>query len=242
VLDTIIQSYVMAETINIPVMVVLDAFYQSHTSENVWVPDQNLVDEFLPKKPKHEMQVDFNQYKSIGGMVPPGHYDKLNYYYWKDINKVESLSETIAEEFAKRFGRYYGNIETVNINRNTKMVLVTLSSITTTTRGVLKKYPEIGLLKIRLMKPFPKNTVVNALSRIAEDVPVAVIERNFMGDNDGALMMEMKRALYDCDRKFKLYGFYAGLGGRDVPPVTIEKIIHRLKHNPKEQNWIDFEK
>jgi pyruvate/2-oxoacid:ferredoxin oxidoreductase alpha subunit len=242
VLDTIIQSYLLTETINIPVMVVLDAFYQSHTSENVWVPSQKLVDEFLPAKGRIDMQIDLSQNKSIGGMVPPGHYDKLNYHYWKDINKVESLSETIAEEFGKKFGRYYGNVEAINLNRNTKLVLVTLSSITTTTRGLLTKHSEVGLLKIRLLRPFPKNAVIKALSEVSDKVPVAVVERNFMGDNEGALMMEMKRALYDSDKRFKLFGFYAGLGGRDVPPVTIEKIIHRLQHNPSEQNWIDFEK
>ncbi len=242
VIDTIIQSYLLSETLKIPVMVVLDAFYQSHTSENVWVPDQSLVDSFLPEKPKHEMMVDFNNPKSMGGMVPPDHYDKLNYHYWKDMNKVENLSETIAEEFANQFGRYYGNIEPVNINKDTKLVLVTLSSITTTVRGVLKKYPEVGLLKIRLMKPFPKKGVLHALGDLSDNVPLAIIERNFMGDNEGALIMEMKRALYDSGRSLRMFDFYTGLGGKDVPPVTIEKIIHRALSNPKEQNWIDYEK
>lgn len=242
VLDTIIQSYLLSETLNIPVMVVLDAFYQSHTSENVWVPEQELVDEFLPKSRKRDMELDFLHPKSFGGMVPPAHYDKLNFNFWKDVNKVESLSETIAEEFAHRFGRHYGNVETVNIGKQTKVVLVTLSSITSTARGVIKKYPHVGLLKLRLFKPFPQQSVMEALRHLPKDAVLAVVERNFMGDREGALMMEMKRALYDADRKFKMYDFYTGLGGKDVPPVTIERIIHRALHEPQPVNWIDFEK
>ena len=242
VLDTIIQSYLLSETLNLPVMVVLDAFYQSHTSENVWIPDQDLVDEFLPPRNRREMQVDMENPKSFGGMVPAAHYDKLNYNFWKDMSKVESLSETIAEEFANRFGRHYGNIEAVNIGRQTKLVLVTISSITSTARGVIKKYPHVGLLKLRLFKPFPQQAVLETLRDLPDDAVLALVERNFLGDREGALMMEMKRALYGAERKFEMYDFFTGLGGKDVPPVTIERIIHRAQNEPDPVNWIDFEK
>lgn len=242
VMDTIIQSYLLSETLNIPVMVVLDAFYQSHTSENVWVPEQDLVDEFLPPPKPRDMQIDMQTPRAFGGMVPPAYYDKLNYNYWKDINKVESLSETIAGEFANRFGRYYGNVEAVNIGKQTRVVLVTISSITSTARGVIHKYPHVGLLKLRLFKPFPQQAVLDALRDLPEEAVLALVERNFLGDREGALMMEMKRALYGADRAYRMYDFYTGLGGKDVPPVTIEKIIHRALHAPLPVNWIDFEK
>ncbi len=48
VLDTVIQAFKVAETLLIPVMVVLDAFALSHTYEVVDVPDQALVDRYLP--------------------------------------------------------------------------------------------------------------------------------------------------------------------------------------------------
>ncbi|MBW2556257.1 MAG: pyruvate ferredoxin oxidoreductase, partial [Deltaproteobacteria bacterium] len=48
VFDTTLQAYRLAEAVNLPVMVVLDAFFLSHTFEPVDVPDQDLVDRFLP--------------------------------------------------------------------------------------------------------------------------------------------------------------------------------------------------
>ncbi len=242
VMDTIIQAYRLTEELNIPVMVVLDAFYQSHTSENVWVPEQKLVDEFLPKPKRRDMQLDLEDPKAFGGMVPPVHYDKLNFNFWKDMNRVESLSETIAEEFAGEFGRRYGNIEAVNITKKTKLVLVTISSITSTVRGVIKNHPEVGLLKIRLFKPFPQQAILKALRDLPEDATLAIVERNFLGDREGALMMEMKRALYNAPHRYRMFDFYTGLGGKDVPPATIERIIHRAQHEPAAVNWIDFEK
>jgi pyruvate/2-oxoacid:ferredoxin oxidoreductase alpha subunit len=240
VLDTIIQSYVLSETLNLPVMVVLDAFYQSHTSENVWVPSQNLVDEFLPPRAPRPMQIDLAEPKSFGGLVPPDHYYKLTYHFWKDICRVESLSETIAEAFAEKFGRRYGNVEAVNIGPHTKLVLVTVSSITSTARGVIKKYPEVGLLKLRLVRPFPRNSVREALKDLPQTAIIAAIERNFLGEPEGALLQEMRRAMYGTN--YRMYDFFAGIGGKDVPPTTIENIIFRAQHNPPTLNWVDLEK
>ncbi|HEX9728700.1 MAG TPA: hypothetical protein VGA37_09360, partial [Gemmatimonadales bacterium] len=48
VLDTTIQAFKLAETVDLPVMIVLDAFYLSHTSEPVDIPAQEAVDAFLP--------------------------------------------------------------------------------------------------------------------------------------------------------------------------------------------------
>jgi pyruvate/2-oxoacid:ferredoxin oxidoreductase alpha subunit len=238
VLDTIIQSYLLSEELNIPVMVVLDAFYQSHTSENVWIPSQEMVDRFLPPRPPAEMQLDLAQPKSFGGLVPPEHYYKFNYNTWKDTIRVEQLSAEIAERFARHFGRRYGNVEAVNIGPHTRLVLVAISSITTTARGVIRKYPDVGLLKLRLFKPFPQSSVLEALKDLPDDALLVPIERNFLGEREGAIMQEMKRALYG-HRNLRMVDFYAGVGGKDVPPVTIEKIIYRARREPAEINWVD---
>ncbi len=47
VLDTTLQAFRLAEIVNLPVMVVLDAFL-SHTYEPIDVPDQESADRFLP--------------------------------------------------------------------------------------------------------------------------------------------------------------------------------------------------
>ena len=239
VLDGIIQGYVIAEQLDIPVMIVLDAFYQSHTSENIWIPDIDLVDEYLPPKKKTGNEIDIDNPRSFGGMVPPEHYETFNYQYWRDIIKVEDLTNELGKKFGEHFGRDYYAIETTNIGPNTKMILVTISSITTTAKGVIKNHPEVGLIKLRLFKPFPKKSVLKALENLSEDTIIVNIDRNFLGDKEGALMHEMKRALYG--KAFKMYDVYAGLGGKDVPPSTIEKIIQKGFKDPEEVMWIDFE-
>lgn len=239
VLDTIIQSYKISEKLLLPSLVVLDAFYVSHTNENVFIPEQKLVDEYLPPRMKSESDIDIDNPKAFGGLVAPDMYDKFNRLFWEDINKVEEETVKAGEEFEKSFGRSYAAVEAVNIHPATKIILITLASITTTVRGVIQMHPEIGLLKIRLLKPFPKKSILKILKNVNDDCILVTIDRNFLGDNEGALMQEMKRALYGKNKK--LFGVYAGLGGRDVPPSTIEKIISIDFHSPETEEviWID---
>jgi hypothetical protein len=49
----------------------------------------------------------------------------------------------------------------------------------------------------------------------------------------------MKRALYG--KTYKMYDVYTGLGGKDVPPSTIEKVIQKGFEDPEDVMWIDFE-
>ena len=58
-LDTIIEAYRIAERVLLPVMVNLDGFFLSHTAEVVDLPEQCLVDEFLPPyEPRFKLDVN----------------------------------------------------------------------------------------------------------------------------------------------------------------------------------------
>ncbi len=238
VLDTVIQGYRLTEQLHVPVMVVLDAFYQSHTSENVWVPSPALVDRFLPPRRADEgMVIDPAEPRAFGGLVAPPFYNKFSYSNWEAVVQVEEQAEAIDRAFGEAFGRRHYNVEAVNIGPQTKLVLAAISSVATTVRGVLDRHPDVGLLKLRLFKPFPAASVRRALAPLAGGVPVATIERHFLGNREGALLQEMKQALYETPRP--LYDFYAGVGGKDVPPSTIERIIEMAKKGTADVNWVD---
>lgn len=238
VLDTIIQGYMLTERLNLPVMVVLDAFYQSHTSENVYIPEQSLVDEFLPPRDITKgMVIDLEKPKAFGGLIAPEFYNKFNYSTWETVGRVEAAAEQLDRDFGDRFGRCHYNVEAVNIGPHTRVVLVAVSSIVTTARGVARRYPDVGLLKVRLFKPFPRFSVRRALEGLPGNAVIAHIERNFLGDVEGALIQEMKRALYGKD--YRMVDFFAGVGGKDVQPSTIERIIGLARNDPPEVNWVD---
>ena len=66
ILDTFIQAFRIAETVNVPVMVCYDGFLLSHTVMPVDVPEQAAVDAFLPPRPAPLQVVDLADPRNIG--------------------------------------------------------------------------------------------------------------------------------------------------------------------------------
>ena len=73
VLDTVIQAYKVAETVDLPVMLVLDAFFLSHTYEAVHIPSQDETAEYLPPY-KPSIYLDVKDPHAFGGIVPQDVY------------------------------------------------------------------------------------------------------------------------------------------------------------------------
>ena len=93
------------------------------------------------------------------------------------------------------------------------------ATITSTTRLVLQKLREqgekVGLLKIRLFRPFPTDPLREALKNAKK---VAVIDRNFSFGASGIFAQELKAALCNFPSKPLVYGYIAGIGGRTPGP------------------------
>ncbi|HUT15437.1 MAG TPA: pyruvate ferredoxin oxidoreductase, partial [Anaerolineae bacterium] len=135
VLDTVIQAFKIAETINLPVMLVLDAFVLSHTSEPVNVPAQEMVDHFLPPyEPKFKL--DPGDPHAFNGLVTPADYMELRYKMQGAMERALAVTEEVGAEFGEAFGRRYDVIEKYRME-DAEIVLVTCSSITSTSRVVV---------------------------------------------------------------------------------------------------------
>ncbi|MEO0089264.1 MAG: pyruvate ferredoxin oxidoreductase [candidate division WOR-3 bacterium] len=224
VLDTTIQAFKIAETCLIPVMLVLDAFVLSHTSEPVDIPYQEDVDKFLPPyKPKYFL--DINDPRAFGGLTSPDHYYEIRYKIEEAHKKALKVSEEVDNDFYQIFGRKYGLVEAYHCE-DAKLILVTSGTITGTARQVIdeerSKGKRVGLLKIRLFRPSPISQIKEILTKAEK---VAVIDRNISFGHSGIFCQEIKSILYNEIRRPVVFGFVIGLGGRDVIPEDIQEII-----------------
>ena len=73
VLDSVIMAYKVAEKVLMPVMIVLDAFSLSHTYEIVDLPDQALVDRYLPPF-DYKYKLSVSDPHTYGGLTTPDWY------------------------------------------------------------------------------------------------------------------------------------------------------------------------
>ncbi len=221
VLDSVIQAYKVSEKVLLPTMIVLDAFVLSHTYETVDIPDQKLVDEYLPPyNPK--IKLDPDEPHTFGGLTDPEGYFELRYLIQEAIEKSKKEWVETGKEFKKLFGREYGLVETYMVD-DAEYLIVSSSTIASTARIAVDRLREkgmkVGLLRIRVFRPFPREEVVSIFKNIKKAV---VIDRNISFGAEGIFYQEVKSALYNEKNRPPIFGIITGLGGRDV---AVEDII-----------------
>lgn len=228
VLDTTLMAFRLAESVNLPVMVVLDAFFLSHTYEPVDVPDSATVAGFLPDiQPR--IVLDPENPCALNQLAPPGVYMEMRYNMHQAMENAAGEFETIEADFEDCFGRRYGAVERFLCD-DADIILVATGTIASTTRQFVRDQralgEHVGLLKIKCFRPFPA-ALIRACLRDAKKV--AVIDRNFSFGAGGIFAQEIQAALCPVYRRPKIFGFIAGLGGRDVTLDTMSEIYQHTK-------------
>jgi len=244
VLDTILQAYRIAETVRLPVMIVLDAFVLSHTSEPVEVPGMEEVDPFLPPYcPDYPM--DTQEPRSYSVIATPEHFFEFRYKIQRAMEEVPGVAKKVDDEFRARFGRGYGAIERYG-REEAEVLLMTSGTVTSTSRIVVKKLMEKGLsvagIKIKRFRPFPSEEIFEAIKGAKK---LAVIDRNLSAGVGGIFSQELRASLYSREERPPVFGFISGLGGRDITPELIEEAVqYTLDHHRPEEEilWLGLKR
>lgn len=230
-LDTTLQAYRLAEIVNLPVMVVLDAFFLSHTYEPVDVPSQEDVDEFLPPYAPKFMLDTANPY-SLNLVAPPNVYMEMRRSIQMAMEAVPAVFARVEEEFFERFGRRYGPVETYRCE-DADIVLVMAGTAAGTARMAIdlmrEKGEKVGLLRMKMFRPFPGEAL---REKLASAKKIAVLDRNCSFGAGGIFAQELKAALYGR-RSPPVYSYITGMGGRDVTVDTIVTMCAMTRDAPE---------
>jgi pyruvate/2-oxoacid:ferredoxin oxidoreductase alpha subunit len=237
--DTIVQAFKVAETVKLPVMLVLDAFFLSHTFEIVDILEPEDVRPFLPPY-RADVRIDVDDPHAFGNLASPNEYFELRYMIEKAMEDSRRVVREVDKEFEERFGRGYGIVKPYRCD-DAELILVTSGTVASTARAVVDEMRgegvRIGSLKVRLFRPFPFDEVYEVLSKAKK---VAVIDRNISFGHHGIFFQEIKSALYGRTN-VPIIGYITGLGGRDVTPNVIRSIAEKAmndKHPEPDINWI----
>ncbi len=227
ILDTIIQAYKIAETVYIPVMVCYDGYVLSHTEMPVEIPSQAVVDKFLPPYKPHTTLDPANpkNYNLVTladprinaeGVLCHG-YMELRYLLQEALQNSTKTITDAGKEFGKLFGRDYSSLFWEDGVDGADIVIVAMGSLAmeaTMTADMLRdEGHKVGVLGLRVFRPFPKAALAKALQKAGL---VTVFDKNISYGSEGATCSEIKAALYGSKSKAAIRNFIVGLGGRDV--------------------------
>jgi len=223
-LDSVIQAYRLAETILLPVMVVSDGFFLSHTSEPVDIPLQENVDAFLPPY-EAAHRLDPQNPHVFNCICLPEDYTRLRRTAQRDMKEAVNVLKDLNGKFLKAFGREYGVLESYRTD-GAEVVMLSMGTICTTAKDVVdelrdKGFP-VGLIRLRLFRPFPADDLAAALRNVRR---VAVVDRGFCPGVGGILAQEFKAALFGITDPPQVYEFITGLGGMDVTPEMLAEMM-----------------
>ena len=241
-LDMIIQSFRIAEDkrVLLPVMPCLDGFVLTHTVEPVEIPTPEEVDSFLsPYEP--DIILDPARPAMIGTFMPAEYIMELRR---QTVGAFESSKDVIREvnsEFAKKFGRDYGGLVDTYMMDDAKVALITMGTVTSTSREVVDelrhKGEKVGIIKLRFFRPFPSEDLRILVTNLDA---LGVFDRSISYHGGGPVYNEVRSALFGLT--IPVINHLAGLGGRDVTKEQIYRMFELTSHagkgeNVKEVNW-----
>ena len=239
-LDTVLQAYRIAEEVLLPIMVLEDGFVLSHTLEPVDVPDPQEVDRFLPPyRARHKLSADEPHTYNI--MVDPSRFIAFRHEGQKSMEQAKKVVARVDREFKSRFGRGYGLIEKYRAT-DADVVLLTMGTPASTAREVIDEFrkqgKKVGLMRLRLFRPFPTEEIVKQLSGVKK---VAVLDRAISLGAGGIVAQEVKAALLNSPKKPKVFEFIAGLGGKDINPEAIQTMLEKTmkRARPNGMVWME---
>jgi pyruvate ferredoxin oxidoreductase alpha subunit/phenylglyoxylate dehydrogenase alpha subunit len=153
-------------------------------------------------------------------------------YRHKHLKGQQNALEVFVEvdkEYGKLFGREYGGaIEEYRMS-DAEYALVTTGSMSGAAKDAIdiqrKKGIKVGLVRMRMIRPFPKFRVCNALSNVKS---FGVVDKNVsFGWDTGIVYQEVKSALYEGDNKVPSVPFIGGLGGEDI---SVKMMVNAIEN------------
>jgi len=237
-IDTTIQLYKISEDhdVLLPAMVCIDGFTLSHVCERAIIPDQAKVDKFLPAY-KPFVKLDPKKPVSIGPIAFPNSFMEFKFQQQEAFEKALPLIGKVHDEYAKEFGRSYGNgyIEEYKME-DAEHAIIGMGTLCGTARVAVDelrdKGEKVGLIKLRSYRPFPVEEIKRATKNLKG---LSVIDRHFSLGFEAPLFTEIKSALYDSD--IEVNSFIAGLGGRDITVDRLQKALLSTK-NKEDGAWL----
>jgi len=231
VTDLVLMAYRVAEDrrVMLPAIVNLDGFYLSFTREPVVLPDQKLVDQFLPPyEPVGPIRASTPV--SRGSSVFEGFlYSYFRYNQHVAALKAKEVFNEAAREFDALFGRRYGPVEGYMLD-DADYVLVMSNSFTALGRQAVNRMRErgvkAGLLKILMVRPFPAEEIA-ALLRGRK--VVGVFDQNLAPGSGGILYPEIAGALYHVrGRPGAILPIVGALGGKQITAKEMGSVFEEM--------------
>ena len=228
--DNTIIALKLAEKVGVPVMPIMDGFHTSHTTERVEMLEDEIIQTFVGKRDTENALTDFENPVTYGALALQNTYFEFRIQQEEAMQSVLKEYEKICKEYEKISGRKHGLFEKYKMN-DADSVIVMMGATTGTAKDVVdalrKNGKKVGLLSMKLYRPFPYKEVGRELAHIKK---IAVLDRAISFGAFPPLYQDIMISLhFAASRKHDIASYIYGLGGRDTMQSHIKKVFEDLE-------------
>lgn len=233
VYDNFLQAYPIAENekVHLPVMVCQDGFITSHGVENIYLVEDEKVKDFVGEyNPKHYL-LNVEEKLAVGPYAVSCYYMETKRGQRQAMIEARQVILDVAARFEKMTGRKYGFFEEYQME-DAEYAVVLIGSAAGTCKAAVDHIrstsgKKVGLIKIRVFRPFPEEELAKALSKVKA---VAIMDRSEMfSATSGPLGAEVRAAMYQARCTADTVNYFYGLGGRDITVPDFEQVYDKLE-------------
>jgi pyruvate ferredoxin oxidoreductase alpha subunit len=224
--DHVFLGYRISEDhrVLIPYMIHMDGFFLTHAIEPVELVDQELIDRFLPPyKPLYRL--DPSDPVTMGAFVMPDQYAEVKKAQDEALKSSYQVILEVWEKWGELTGRFYRPVEGFYLE-DAEYAFLSVGSYGEVAQEAVEflrgKGKKVGLLKLKLWRPFPFEELRKALRGVKA---LLVIDRAICpGGPGGPVALEVRSAFYQMDGP-RVVDFIVGIAGRDTTPEDYVKMF-----------------
>lgn len=231
VYDNTLQAYRIAEhkDVKLPIMICQDGFITSHAVENISLLEDEPVKDFVGSyEPEHYLLRE-DETMAVGPYAVSNYCMEAKKAQAEAMKRAKKVILEVAKEFEKVSGRSYGFFEEYRL-KDAEYAIVAIGSVCGTIKdaidGLRKQGMKVGLLKVRVFRPFPGEEMAKVLRKCKA---IAIMDRcEGYNATGGPLGAELTAALYRIKASSEVVNIVYGLSGRDVKVSDIEQVYADL--------------
>jgi pyruvate ferredoxin oxidoreductase alpha subunit len=232
--DHVLIAFRVAEDpeVSLPAIVNLDGFILSHVIEPHILLDEEDVGRFLPPfRPLNRLDPD--RPITMGDFGMPDFYTEVKKAQEVALRTSRATIDKGWQEFAELTGRRYRAVETYK-TEGAEVLLLSMGALGETASVAIDRMREqglpVGLVKLRLWRPFPAEDLLQALGGAKN---IVVLDRAIsFGAATNPVAAEVASLFYDRDPRPCIINKVVGLGGRDVRVEDFEAILREALQGP----------
>jgi len=229
--DRTIQLFRLSEDprVMLPSAINFEGFILSHDKERVRLLEDGPIRKFLGR-PTTKHRLDPKEPFTFGAIATPDTYYEFRMQQADAMRNALVVFEETEREFEAFSGRRYGTVDAYNTEGADRVVVVngcTAGTMRVAARAMNAAGENVGVLAIKLYRPFPAEEVV---SRLRHAKSVITMDRSIsLGAPSGPLAEDVKSALKGAGISQPVMSLVYGIGGRDVTAEDGKKIFGLAK-------------